>query len=104
MLSVVRLSDVNGTPVVKMDLPGILRVGDPLRLSFTVRRVNGGRHEILDVEGTFKVEAVGIDASALPHRQMLRIASAGKPPTWRSVKKPPVGRRLGPTRFPPTPI
>lgn len=105
MLSVVKLSDVTSEPVIKLDLPGPLRIGDPLALRFKLRRQTGGRTELLEVDGKFRVCAVGIDASVHPSRQVLSVEAVLKPPTWRSVKKEPApGRRLGPVRFPRTPV
>ncbi len=104
MLSIVKLSDVTGEPKVKMDLPE-LRIGDPVGLRFAIERQTGGRSEVLLVNGKFRVEAIGIDASSGPPRQLLSVSSADVTPTWKSVKKRPVvARRLGPTRFPRTSI
>lgn len=106
MLSIVKLSDVRGEPTAKLDLPGPLRIGDPLGLKFRVERRNGGRTEELVVEGQFRVTAVGIDTGSGTQRQLLSIETAyGKPPVWRSVKtQPEPSRRLSPARFPKTPI
>ena len=108
MLTVVKLADVTGEPKFKLDLPS-LRVGDPVRLpALQVRRETlEGRHEVLDVESRiFRITAVGLDASSWPFRQLLSVeVSLGRPPTWRSVKKPPEGRRrLPPAIFPRTPV
>lgn len=101
MLSIVKLSDVNGEPKVKLDLPAPLRNGDPVALRFTVERRTGGRSEVLEVNGRFRVTAVGFDATSWPQRQLLSVESTVAPPTWRSVKShASVSRRLGPTRFP----
>jgi hypothetical protein len=108
MLSVVQLMDVNGQPKAKLDLPGPLRLGDPVALKFRLERNHGGRHEVCDVAHRFRVAAVGIDASTAPQRQLLALDSVGKAPTWRAVKKPlSVSRKLGkaPTRTGPrTPV
>lgn len=88
-----------------IDLPGLLRIGDPIALAFTIRRVNeGGRHEVLWVRDRFLVEQIGIDSSSRPHRQLLSVTSLGKPATWRSVRKSSSERRLGPAIHPRTPI
>lgn len=101
MLSIVKLSDVTGEPKVKLDLPGPLRIGDPVALRFAIERRTGGRDEVLMVNGKFRVTAVGIDAAAAPARQLLSVDSVDVAPTWKSVKKrPTVARTLGPTRFP----
>lgn len=108
MLSVVQLMDVTGQPRAKLDLPGPLRLGDPVALRFKLERNHAGRHEILEVDHKFRISAVGVDASSWPQRQLLALDSVEKPPTWRAVKKAPSGaRRLGkaPTRASPkTPV
>jgi hypothetical protein len=109
MLSVVQLMDVNGQPRAKLDLPGPLRLGDPLALRFKLERASGGRHEVLEVAHRFRVAAVGVDTTSRgPQRQLLALDSVDKTPTWRAVKKPlSVARKLGkaPTRAGPrTPV
>lgn len=108
MLSIVQLKDVNGEPKAKLDLPGPLRIGDPVALRFKIEREHGGRHEVLEVDHKFRVSAVGVDATSWPQRQLLALDSVDRSPTWRSVKKPPsVSRKLGkaPTRGgPSTPV
>jgi len=106
VLSIVKLSDIRDEPAAKMDLPGPLRIGDPLGLEFRIERKNGGRTEELVVSGQFRVTAVGFDTAGGRQRQLLSVETAfGKPPVWRSVKssseRP---RRLSPARFPRTPI
>lgn len=104
MLSIVKLSDVNGEPKAKLDLPS-LKNGDPIALRFVLDRQSAGRYEILEVNGRFRVTAVGYDLSGGAQKQLLSVESADRPPTWRSVKKRVLGaRRLGPTVFPRTPI
>jgi len=104
VLSIVKLLEVNGEPKAKLDLPGPLRIGDPVGLRFRIERQTGGRSEILDVNGVFVVKAIGFDAKG-PHRQLLSVEAKGVGPTWRSVKKPlTASRRLGPTHFPRTAI
>ena len=105
MLSVVKLLDVTGQPTVKLDLPGLLRIGDPLGLCFRIERQNGGRTEELRVDGQFRVAAVGVDASSGAARQLLSVEAAGGVPTWRSIKKrAQKPRRLPPATFPRTPV
>jgi len=105
VLSIVKLSDVNGEPKVKLDLPGPLRNGDPVALRFVIERQTGGRTEVLSVNGRFRVTAVGIDAAAAPTRQLLSVESVELAPTWQSVKRrPTVARKLGPTHFPRQPV
>ena len=101
----VKLDDVNGTPMALLsDVPSPLRVGDPLGLRFRLTRENGGRHEVLEVRGQFRVTAVGFDAGVAPRRQLLTVESVGRPPTWVSVKKPPQRGRLAPAISPRTPV
>lgn len=104
MLSIVQLDDVKGQPAAKMDLPQ-LKVGDPVALKFRIERQNGGRTEELRVVGRFRVTAVGYDTVDGPRRQLLSVESAGRPPTWVSIKnRQEVARRLPPATFPKTPI
>lgn len=101
--SLVELSDVAGKPRVILALPVPLRIGDRIHLVFQLRRIQGGRSEILDVSGDFRVTAVGFDASSGTGRQVLAVDTTGKTLVWRAVKKQPVfERKLGPTRFPKT--
>lgn len=107
MLSIVKLSDVRGEPAAKLDLPGPLRIGDPLGLKFRIERQNGGRTEVLVVDHHFRVREVGFDtATEGPHRQLLSVETAyGRPPTWQSVKsRSERPRRLSPAVSPRTPI
>lgn len=111
MLTVVKLEDVAGKPKIKLDLPGPLRVGDPVSFPrFRIERSTPeGRREVLEVDSAhnrFRVTAVGMDASSGPPRQLLTVESAqGVPLGWKAVKKhPEVRRRLSPAIFPRTPI
>lgn len=111
MLTVVKLEDVAGEPKIKLDLPGPLRIGDPISFPcFKVERTTPeGRREVLEVDGRqcrFRVTAVGLDASSGPPRQLLSVESSqNRPPQWKAVKKAPAGRkRLSPARSPRTPI
>ncbi len=104
MMSVLKLDGVKGQPVVKIDLPR-LKVGDPIGLKFRIERQNGGRTEELRVDSQFRVVAVGYDASDGPTRQLLSVESAGRSPTWVSIKNRREGaRRLPPARFPGTSV
>jgi len=104
VLSLVKLDDVNGTPTVLIGaLPYPLRIGDPLGLRFKIRRDGrAGRSELLTVNGQFRVTAIGFDASTLPRRQLLTVASIHKPPTWVSVKRAPPRPPLAPAISPRT--
>jgi hypothetical protein len=105
MLSVLKIADVSGEPKVKLDLPGPLRNGDLVALKFRLERKNGGRYEVLDVNGRFRVTAVGFDASLAPHKQLLSVEAADVAPAWVAVKKPAtVPRRLSPAVSPRTPV
>jgi hypothetical protein len=103
MLTVVKLADVNGQPEAKLELPSA-QIGDPLGLRFQLERRSSGRFEVLKVTGRFRVTARALDGTQGLPRQLLTVESVGKVPTWRSVKPPARGRRLGPARFPRTPI
>lgn len=101
MLSLLELSDVNGKPKAKLDLPSPLRIGDRLRLSFVLKRQNAGRHEVLDVLGEFKVAAIGFDFSNGHRRQVLSVESVTTTPHWKAVKKREDPRRpLAPSKSP----
>lgn len=101
----IKLDDVNGQPMVLLSgVPSPLRIGDPLGLRFRIARRNGGRLEVLEVSGQFRVSAVGFDLSTTPRRQLLSVEALGKPPTWVSVKKPPERGPLAPAISPPTPV
>jgi len=106
MLTDIKLSDVNGEPRVRKDLPGPLRVGDPIKLRFRICRQTSGRNEVLEVDTAFRIIRVGFDDSHGPSRQVLTVETAmGKPPVWRSVKKDDAGsRRLAPAVSPRTPV
>ncbi len=100
--SIVELGDVSGKPKVKMDLPRML-VGHRIQLKFRLTRKNGGRSEVLDVDGEFVVRSVSFDASSGMARQLLSVESTEAAPSWRAVKKDslPPPRRLGPARVKP---
>ena len=103
--SLVELSDVVGTPKVKMALPVPLRVGDRIHLNFQLKRTRSGRNEVLDVSGDWRATHVSFDGSQGLARQILTLKCEEKPPTWRAVKKQPSAeRKLGPTRFPRTTV
>lgn len=104
-ISVLKLEDVNGQPKVMLGgLPCPLRVGDPVGLRFRLERQNQGRREVLEVQGQFRVTAVGFEGSTMPRRQLLSVASIHKPPTWCSVRKAPQRAALAPARSLPTRI
>lgn len=87
-----------------MDLPQ-LRIGDRLTLAFVLKRQQGGRKEVLDVKGEFRVSSLGFDTTSGAARQKITVEAVGKAPSWRAVKKgsdPP--RRLAPAKSPRTVI
>lgn len=103
--TIVTLSDVTGNPRVKMDLPSPLRIGDRVSMRFQLQRQNGGRSEVLDVTGDFRVSEIHFGTEGGVGRQHLVVQSLGKAPAWRAVKKAPVAaKRLSPARFPRTVI
>lgn len=111
MLTIVQLQDVPDQPKIKTDLPGPLRIGDPVRLPpFRIsRRTPEGRHEqlVVDMAGNrFRVTAIGLDSSQGPPRQLISVENAmGQLLAWKAVKKPAEPRkRLSPTIFPRTPV
>jgi hypothetical protein len=101
----VKLDDVNGKPMALLsDVPTPLRIGDPLGLRFRTTRHNAGRLEVLEVDGQFRVTAVGFDLGVAPRRQLLTVEAVGKPPTWVSVRKPAQRGSLAPAISPRTPV
>lgn len=103
MLTIVQLTGVNGEPIVKLELPRAF-LGDPIRLKFQLRRQSNGRTDVLTVNAPFKVTAVGLDTSLIPHRQILSVEPAtSNVPVWKSVKRVQEALRvLPPARFPKT--
>jgi hypothetical protein len=101
--SIIEFTEVAGQPKVRLDLPGPLRLGERVRLKFTLRRKNATRTEELKIEGEYKVTAVEIDASGAYPRQLLSVETTTVRPTWKSIKNdPPFRLRLPPARFPRT--
>ncbi len=98
------LSDVVGCPRAKVPLPAGLRLGDKVVLRFSLRRQKGGRSEVLEVKGEFKVVEVYVDASSGVSHQVIHISSTGVAPAWRAVKRQAAKRTISPARFPPTEI
>jgi hypothetical protein len=91
--SIIVLSEVAGAPKVKLDLPS-LRLGDRLSLRFRVKRQHGGRSEVLDVDGEFRVRALSFEAGST--RQLLEVETTGKVPSWRAVRSAPEFKRVVP--------
>ncbi len=102
--TIIELSDAPGSPKVRKDLPGPLRIGDRVRLDFRLTRMNAGRSEVLDVKGEFRVASVSFDATAAP-KQLVQLEATGKSPSWRAVKKTaPQSRTMAPCCHPPTQV
>lgn len=104
LTTIVQLCDVAGQPSAMLTLPGLFRIGDRVKLGFKLRRQNGGRSEILDASGEWKVTAVGVDGSTPTPRQLISVESTAKTaPVWKAVKKTPLWTRtLPPARAPKT--
>jgi hypothetical protein len=101
VITILELDDIKDKPRAKFDLPAPLRLGDRLQLEFVLRRTNGGRHEILEIRGEYRITDICFHVG----EQHLKVSSTGLAPSWRAVRKePPPRRRLGPTRFPPTTV
>ncbi len=95
--SIVTLGDLKDNPSVKMDLPGLIPIGEKLLLKFTIRRRLGSRTEELRVDGEFKVVSTSVDARGIP-RQFLVVEATKVAPTWKSIKNlPEPPRKLAPT-------
>ena len=89
--TILTLSDLTDAPRVKLVLPS-LRVGDRVKLAFRLRRQNGGRSEVLDVGGEFRVSSVTLSVD----HQAVSVESVGKAPAWRAVRKEAVLQRVLP--------
>lgn len=97
--TILELSDVGGAPRVKLTLPVPLRVGDRVRLGFRLKRTHGGRTEVLEVVGEYRVSGAIHETG----RQTLTVEAVGKAPAWRAVRKDHgFVRSLPPARFPRT--
>lgn len=103
LASIVVLGDVAGAPKVKLDLPSPLRLGDRLQLHFRIKRSNGNRVELLEVDGEFRVSSLRFEAGT--NRQHLDVEAIGKAPAWRALKRTQEFKRvIPPARFPPRTI
>lgn len=99
--SLILLSEVKDKPVVRKDLPALLRIGDTLLLRFTLTRRNGRRTEELRVDGEYRVTSVAMDARHHP-RQNLTVEALKVTPSWRSIKSTSPTTPLPPARAPRT--
>lgn len=93
--TLLKLDDFQDLAPVRISLPAPLPIGTKLKLRFLVQRKNGGRTEVLNVDGEFKVTAVVVDARGYA-KQLISVVAVGAAPTWRSIKNP-ATRKLGPT-------
>lgn len=99
-LTFVELTDLPGTPRVRIDLPQ-LHAGSRLVLQFHLERQHLGRHEVLDAAGEFHVVSAVTEVRRGRRWQIVQVTSTGKVPSWQAVKKP-KPRRLAPARSPRT--
>ncbi len=82
----------------------MLRVGDPIRLSFKLQRKNQGRSEELTVNGEARVSRIGVDTTkASGCLQVVMADWIGTPPAWKAIKRP-LPRVLSPARSPATQV
>src|SRR5271170_4050955 len=103
--TIVELAEVSGKPRARMNLPSPLRIGDHIQLRFRLTRQNGGRTEVLDVNGDFQVRTVNFDASSGRARQSLSVTAAETSPSWQAIKKTSsLARKMGPAKHPPVNI
>jgi hypothetical protein len=93
--TLLKLDDVEDLAPVRISLPAPLHIGSRLKLRFPIQRRNGGRTEVLNVDGEFKVTSVLIDARG-GAKQLISVAAVGAAPTWKSIKNPAI-RKLNPT-------
>jgi hypothetical protein len=93
--SLLKLEDIENLAPVRINLPAPLPIGTRIKLRFPLQRRNGGRTEVLQVDGEFKVTAVVIDARG-DAKQLVSVSAVGLVPTWKSIKNPAI-RKLNPT-------
>ena len=99
-LTFLELVDLPGAPRVRIDLPP-LHQGNLVLLQFRVERQHLGRNEVLEVTGEHRVTSVLLDASRGRPCPIVQVASTGKAPAWRAVKRP-KPKRLAAARSPRT--
>jgi hypothetical protein len=104
--TILELLDVKDHPKVKLDLPGPLRIGDRVAVSFRLQRRKAGRTEVLEVKGEVRVVSASLDATGATVRQLLGVeATTPTPFTWKAVKnRPEWKRQMPPARFPRTSV
>lgn len=93
--SLLKLDDIEDLAPIRISLPAPLHIGTRLKLRFPIQRRNGGRTEVLTVDGEFKVTGVVIDARG-DAKQLVSVAAVGAAPTWKSIKNPAI-IKLSPT-------
>lgn len=98
-LAILDLVDLSDPPQVKIDIP-LVRLGDTVRLAFSLKRQHLGRSEVLAVSGEYKVMHVVLDTTRGSPCQIVQVASTGKSPSWVAVKSSkPEPKTLAPARF-----
>lgn len=104
--TILELLDVKGRPRVRLDLPGPLRIGDRIAVSFRLQRRNAGRTEVLDLKGDVRVTGASLEATGPTVRQILEVETLSPTaPTWKAVKnRPEWKRQLPPACFPRTSV
>lgn len=93
--TLLKLEDFDDLAPIRISLPAPIHIGTRLKLQFPIQRKNGGRTEVLNVDGEFRVTEVVIDARG-EAKQLVSVIATGAIPTWKSIKNPPV-KRLSPT-------
>jgi hypothetical protein len=98
-LAILELVDLSNPPQVKIDIP-LVRLGDTIRLAFSLKREHLGRTEVLSVSGEYKVMHMVLDTTRGSTCQIVQVASTGKAPAWVAVKSSkPEPKTLAPARF-----
>lgn len=101
MLTKIVMQDIHGSPSFKLDIP-LVRIGELIRVRVRLARVHEGRHEVLLVNSSVRVDRVGVDATHSPPQQVIQAAHFdGKPTHWQAVKTP-GPRKMAPAKAPKT--
>lgn len=80
------LADLADSSRVRYDLP-LVHLGQQIQLRFHLERQHLGRHEVLDVDGAFRVTGQTLEATGDGPCQIVQVQSTGKAPSWQAVKK-----------------
>lgn len=100
MKTILTLTDVKFEPKFRLDFQRVVP-GAFLSLDFRATKVTGGRTEIIDVKGIYRVTGLCFDVET----QHLKIESMGLVPTWKAIKnKKGFKRVLKNPVYPRTPI